>query len=184
MHENRVEAKRDRLRAIIKERSLLKEGGFRLASGRSSSYFFDMKQTMYDPEGAALVGDLLFAAIREDRADYVGGLETGAIPLVALLCARSWPDKPVAGFFVRKEAKGHGTDRLIDGRFERGARVILLEDVTTTGGSVMQAAEAARALDCTIVKVVTVVDRLEGASDNFRAAGIPFAAIFTREDFA
>jgi orotate phosphoribosyltransferase len=175
--------KRERLRVLIGERSLLRGRGFVLASGRPSTYFFDMKKTMFDPEGAALLSDLLFAMIRDDPVEYVGGLETGAIPLVTILCRRSWPEKPLHGFYVRKEGKGHGTDQMIDGRLERGARVVLCEDVTTTGGSVMQAAERVRALDCTILKIVTVVDRREGAAENFAKAGIRFEALFTREDF-
>ena len=85
-----------------------------------------------------------------------------------------WPEKPIKGFFVRKEAKGHGTDQRIDGLLENGSRVILFEDVTTTGGSVMQAAAAVRQRDCTIVKIIAVVDRLEGADQNFKNAGINF----------
>lgn len=177
-------AKRERLRALIAERSLLQNHGFVLASGRVSTYFFDMKKTMFDPEGAALLADLLFGMIRDDPVEYVGGLETGAIPLVALLCRRSWPDKPLHGFFVRKGEKGHGTDQRIDGRLERGAPVILFEDVTTTGGSVLQAAECVRALDCPVHKIVSVVDRLEGAAENFARIGMRFEALFTRDDFA
>ena len=100
------------------------------------------------------------------------------------MCARSWPEKPIAGFFVRKEIKGHGTDQRVDGLLERGARVILFEDVTTTGASVMQAAEQARRLDCPIVKIVSIVDRLEGAAENFARAGIAFEALFTWRDFS
>jgi orotate phosphoribosyltransferase len=143
-----------------------------------------MKRTMFDPEGAALAADLLFDRIKDDNVDYVGGLETGAIPIVAVLCMRSWPAKPIKGFFVRKEAKGHGTDQRIDGLLESGSRVILFEDVTTTGGSVMQAAEAVRQRDCTILRVITIVDRLEGAVRNFENAGIKFEALFTWRDFS
>jgi len=101
-----------------------------------------------------------------------------------LLCARSWPEKPLKGFFVRKETKGHGTDQRIDGLLDKGDRVVLFEDVTTTGASAMQAAAAARAQGCTIVKVVSVVDRLEGAAENFRNAGIAFDSLFTWRDFS
>lgn len=177
-------AGRERLRRIIGERSLIKDRGFVLASGRASTYFFDMKQTMFDPEGATLLADLLFAMIRDDPVEHVGGLETGAIPLVALVCRRSWPEKPLRGFFVRKQGKGHGTDRRIEGRLERGVPVILFEDVTTTGGSVMQAVEEVRALDCPILKIVSVVDRLEGAAGNFARIGMRFESLFTRDDFA
>jgi orotate phosphoribosyltransferase len=173
-----------RLLALIRDRSLLREGAFQLASGGSSNYFFDMKKTMFDPDGAALLADLLFERIKGENVDCVGGLETGAIPIVAAVCRRSWPEKPIKGFFVRKEYKGHGTDRLIDGYLEPGARVILFDDVTTTGGSVMKAVEKARQFGCEIVKVVTVVDRLEGARENFAKQGIKFEALFTRADFS
>jgi orotate phosphoribosyltransferase len=177
-------AKRQRLREIIRDRSLLQDRGFVLSSGRSSNFFFDMKRTLLDPEGAGLVADLLFDMTRGEDVDAVGGLETGAIPIVALLCARSWPEKPITGFFVRKEAKGHGTDQRIDGLLDPGSRVILFEDVTTTGGSVMQAAEQVRRVDCKIVRIISIVDRLEGAVDNFKAAGIAFESLFTWRDFS
>ncbi len=177
-------AKKQRLRDIIRDRSLLRDRGFVLSSGRSSNFFFDMKRTLLDPEGAGLVADLLFDMIRGDDFDAVGGLETGAIPIVALLCARSWPEKPITGFFVRKEMKGHGTDQRIDGLLERGARVILFEDVTTTGGSVMQAAEQVLRFDCQIIRIISIVDRLEGAADNFKADGIAFESLFTWRDFS
>lgn len=179
-----LEGKRGRLLAIIRRQSLLENRDFVLASGRSSNFFFDMKKTMFDPEGAALIADLLFDKITTADADCIGGLETGAIPIVAALCARSWPEKPIKGFFVRKEMKGHGTDQRIDGLIERRSRVILFEDVTTTGSSAMQAVTQARRFDCTIVKVISVVDRLEGARENFRAAGLDFEALFTWRDFS
>jgi orotate phosphoribosyltransferase len=139
---------------------------------------------MLDPEGAALLADLLFDAIKNEQVECIGGLETGAIPIVAALCARSWPEKPIKGFFVRKESKGHGTDQRIDGLIEPGSKVVLFEDVTTTGGSAMQAVDQARRLGCTVVKVVSVVDRLEGAEDNFRTAGVRFESVFTWRDFS
>lgn len=179
-----LKGKRERLRAVIRQRSLLRDRDFQLASGRSSNYFFDMKKTMFDPEGAALIADLLLAMVKDDPVEYIGGLETGAIPIVTALCARSWPKKPLKGFFVRKETKGHGTDQTVDGLIEPGANVILFEDVTTTGGSVMQAVQRARAQGCRILKVVTLVDRLEGAATTFAQEGIPFQSLFTREDFA
>jgi orotate phosphoribosyltransferase len=176
--------KRQELLAIIRHRSLLQNRGFTLASGRSSSFFFDLKRTVFDPRAALLLADLLFDRIRNEAVDCIGGLETGAIPIVALVCARSWPEKPVKGFFVRKQAKGHGTDQRIDGLLDPGARVALFEDVTTTGGSAMQAVAAARAQGGVIVKVISVVDRLEGAADNFREAQIAFEALFTWHDFS
>jgi len=174
--------KRQKLLSIIAARSLLR-GEFRLTSGRSSNFFIDLKKTMLDPEGGSLLADLLFETIRAEDVDCIGGMETGAIPLVAALCLRSWPEKPLKGFFIRKEAKGHGTDQRIDGLLDRGSRVILFEDVTTTGGSALRAVDQARQYQCGILKVITVVDRLEGAEENFCKAGIPFEALFTRRDF-
>jgi orotate phosphoribosyltransferase len=175
--------KRERLLAIIRSQSLLQDREFRLTSGRSSNFFIDLKKTMFDPEGAALLADLLFDQIRGEDVDYIGGMEAGGIPIVAILCMRSWPEKPLKGFFVRKAAKGHGTDQRVDGLIERGAKVILFEDVTTTGGSAMQVVDQARQLDCQIMKVITIVDRLEGAAENFRQAGIKLEALFTWRDF-
>ena len=175
---------RQKLLAIIRRASLLQGRDFRLTSGRSSNFFIDLKKTMLDPEGASLLADLLFDKIKAEDVDCIGGMETGAIPIVAALCMRSWPEKPIKGFFIRKEAKGHGTDQRVDGLLDRGSRVILFEDVTTTGSSVMQAVDQTRQFQCTILKVITVIDRLEGAEENFRQAGITFEALFTRRDFS
>ena len=175
---------RQKLLAIIRRASLLQGRDFRLTSGRSSNFFIDLKKTMLDPEGASLLADLLFDKIKAEDVDCIGGMETGAIPIVAALCMRSWPEKPIKGFFIRKEAKGHGTDQRVDGLLDRGSRVILFEDVTTTGSSVMQAVDQTRRFQCTILKVIAVVDRLEGAEENFRQAGITFEALFTRRDFS
>src|SRR5215813_91097 len=106
--------KRERLLAIIRRQSVLQGREFLLTSGRSSNFFIDLKKTMFDPEGASLLADLLFEMIRDEEVDCIGGMETGAIPLVAALCLRSWSEKPLEGFFIRKEPKGHGTDRRVD----------------------------------------------------------------------
>ena len=176
--------KKQRLLSIISRASLLQGREFRLTSGGSSNFFIDLKKTVLDPEGASLLADLLFDKIKTEDVDCIGGMETGAIPIIAAVCMRSWPEKPVKGFFIRKEAKGHGTDQRVDGLLDRGSRVILFEDVTTTGSSVMRAVDQTRQFQCTILKVIAVVDRLEGAEENFRQAGITFEALFTRRDFS
>src|SRR5215469_13705776 len=176
--------KKQKLLGIIRRISLLQDREFRLTSGGSSNFFIDLKKTMLDPEGASLLADLLFDKIKGEDVDCVGGMETGAIPIVASLCMRSWPEKPIRGFFIRKEAKGHGTDQRVDGLLENESRVILLEDVTTTGGSAMRAVDQVRRAQCMVIKVITIVDRLEGAEDNFRRSGIRFEALFDRRDFS
>src|SRR6201987_3058619 len=100
-HSHDPRHKRERLIAIIRRQSLLQNRDFVLVSGRSSNFFFDMKKTMFDPEGAALLADLLFDAIKGEDVEYIGGLETGAIPIGAALCERSWPEKPITGCFAR-----------------------------------------------------------------------------------
>src|SRR5260370_7537311 len=91
-----------RLRALIRDKSLLRQGGFQLASGGSSNYFFDMKKTMFDPEGAALLADLLFERVKGEKVDYIGGLETGALPIAAGVSRRTSPEKTTTGFFWRQ----------------------------------------------------------------------------------
>jgi orotate phosphoribosyltransferase len=122
------------------------------------------------------------------RVDYVGGLALGAVPLVSTVTLLSHRrGAPIAGFFVRKEVKDHGTKKLVDGLGPNdtlaGKRVVILDDVTTTGGSAMVAIESAQKLGAEIVLVLSIVDREEGASEFYRARGLPFAALFTASEF-
>lgn len=176
-----------RLRDIVKARSLL-EGEVKLVSGRSSSFYFDMKRSVFHPEAAGLIAELVLAALGDREVDLVGGLEMGAVPLVACvaMASRGRP-VPIEGFFVRKQPKEHGTKRLIEGlpagMSLEGRRVAILEDVTTTGGSGLKAAEAAGAEGAIVDTIVTVVDRQEGASANLEPHGIRLVPILTVEDF-
>ena len=172
---------RERLRQIIKSESFLK-GDFTLASGQKSGYFLDLKKTVFHPQGAALAADILFEIIKGEDIEYIGGLEIGAIPIVAGLCARSWPDRPIKAFFVRKAPKDHGTSKLIDGQFAPNSKVLILEDVTTTGGSAMRAVNAVREQGCSVDKILTIVDRLEGAAENLRREGLQLVSVFTIRD--
>ena len=178
-----VARERDRLLAIIKRKSLLR-GQFKLVSGAISDYYLDMKPTTFDPEGATLVADIIFGMLKADdrNIDAIGGLELGAVPIIAAVCARSFPDHPIQGFIVRKQNKGHGTDQKIDGNFKPNSKVILLEDVTTKGGSVMQAVRAVRAQGADVRRIITIVDRLEGAEENLKKEGIVLSSIFTTKD--
>lgn len=173
-----------RLLQIIKERSLLREGGpFKLASGALSDYYLDMKPTTFDPEGATLVAEIIYNMLLDERdVESIGGLELGAVPIISNVCARSWPDRPISGFVVRKEKKGHGTDKKIDGNFKDGSTVVLFDDVTTLGGSVMEAVRAVRARAGKVKKVITIVDRLEGAAQNLKKEGIELVPIYTAKE--
>lgn len=180
----RLNDSRERLLEIIKTKSWLRGSDFKLSSGRSSGYFFDMKKTMFDPEGINLISRVVYDTIKDDRdVTAVGGLEIGAIPIVLGVCMWSQNERPIQGFFVRKVPKGHGTNKRIDGNLDPGSTVILFDDVMTTGDSAMKAVDAVLAVGCKIKKVVTVVDRLEGAQENFARHGIKLEAIFTRDNF-
>jgi orotate phosphoribosyltransferase len=106
------------------------------------------------------------------------------VPIVSVVCAKSFERRrPLQGFFVRKAAKDHGTGKLIEGNLTKGARVAILEDVTTACGSALEAVEAVSAFGASAVVVIAVIDRLEGAAAAFRARDLPFVALFTRDDF-
>jgi orotate phosphoribosyltransferase len=147
-----------------------------------------MKPTMLHAEGITLVASHILDAMEGNSADFVGGLEMGAVPLATAVAVASHNrGRPLNAFFVRKQAKEHGAKKLVEGLAPgetlQGKRVVIVEDVTTTGGSSMKAIEAVRAEDAIVDRVISLVDRLEGAADNFRAAGIPFTAILTIDDF-
>ncbi len=178
-----VEQRRERLRRIITDKALSRGGSYQLASGSTSGFYFDIKPVAFDPEGSRLIADAILDVLEGEHVDYVGGLELGAIPIAASVVERSFERTPVAGFFVRKSPKERGTKKLIEGNLEPGSNVALVEDVTTTGGSVLRAVEAVRELGCTVTKVVTVVDRLEGARENLSKHGLELVALFTRDDF-
>jgi orotate phosphoribosyltransferase len=179
---------RTRLIAIIEARSFQSGREVTLASGRTSTTYFDMKPTMLDAEGAHLIATLILDAIAGLDADLVGGLEMGAVPIASAVAAVSHgAGRPISAFFVRKQAKAHGTRSLIEGLTEgeslQGKRVVIVEDVTTTGASAIKAADAVRAEGAEVVAVVTVVDRQEGAGEAFAAAGLTLTAILTLADF-
>lgn len=179
---------RGRLIEIIKARSFQSGREVKLASGRTSTYYFNMKPTMLDAEGSHLIATLILGAIAGWRADLIGGLEMGAVPIAAAVAAVSHTGgKPINAFFVRKQVKEHGTKSLIEGLPNgdslKGKRVVVVEDVTTTGGSAIKAAQAVRAEGAEVVGVVTVIDRQEGAADAFAAAGLKLTPILTLADF-
>ena len=178
----------DRLIDIIRDRSY-REGTFTLASGRTSRFYINMKPTMMHPEGAYLIARGLCDMLRDYDAAYVGGLEMGAVPIAASIAPVSYLlGAPVGTFFIRKQAKDHGTRALVEGLAEGvsvdGATVVVLEDVTTTGGSAMKAVSALRGDGASVAAVLTVVDRQEGAADAFATAEIPFRALLTIDDLS
>jgi len=179
-------ASRARLAEIIRKRSFGR-GEIVLASGRKSDFYFNLKPTMLDPEGAALLAELTYEALKDDGLDYVGGLEMGAVPLAGAVAQLSWlKGHPIAAFFVRKKPKEHGARLAVEGLAKgeslQGKRVVIV-DVTTTGESALKAVEAVRDAGGNVALVLTMVDREEGATDTFAQAGLPFRSLYRASEF-
>ncbi|RMD85958.1 MAG: orotate phosphoribosyltransferase [Candidatus Dadabacteria bacterium] len=152
---------RQRLAAMLARLSY-REGSFVLASGRRSSFYIDVKQTVFTAAGAQLIGRLAYRELSTRGVELAGGMAVGAVPLVtAVLCAAAQAGRPLSGFFVRKQPKNHGTGATIDGPFRPDARIGLLEDVVTTGESTIRAIDAVEAAGGQVAVVVAVVDRQE-----------------------
>lgn len=135
---------------------------FKLVHGGVSQFYFNCKQVTLDPEGQYLIGNLVFAAIRNLKIKAIGGLTLGADPIANAVAYTSWvQNDPVQAFVVRKKPKDHGTASLIEGRVQAGDRVVVVDDVITTGGSTLQAIAACRQAGLEVAKVVVLVDRQE-----------------------
>jgi orotate phosphoribosyltransferase len=159
-----------------------------LASGKESDFYVDCKRTALTAEGHVLVGRCLYAELRRIRplVRGVGGLTLGADPIASAVSLTSFLEgEPVDAFIVRKEPKGHGTGQWIEGRktIPDGSRVVVLEDVVTTGGSALKAIERCRAEGLVPVGCFALVDRMEGGREAIEAQGVPLQTLFTREDF-
>ena len=183
-----------RLVELVKDLAFIDGGNdnaFTLASGRNSRWFFDTKPVMMHPEASHLLGELLNLRMDEMGADFVGGLELGAVPLTAIAVAMSDKKSPRRGFMVRKEPKGRGGRKTnnppgIEGSsLATGGNIVIVEDVTTTGGSAIKAVDRIHNdTDCKVIGVISIVDREEGAEQAFAAAGIHFESLMARSDVA
>jgi orotate phosphoribosyltransferase len=173
----------DLLRALSFERRKVV-----LASGKESDFYIDCKRTALTAEGHALVGRLLFEKVRRIRplVRGVGGLTLGADPIASAIALTSFLEgEPVDAYIVRKEPKGHGTGQWVEGRktIPDGSRVVVIEDVVTTGGSALKAIERCRAEKLEPVACLALVDRMEGGREAIEAQGVPLDALYTRKDF-
>lgn len=162
------------LTTLLAQRSV-KRGQFTLASGRQSEYYIDARLTTMSPQGLSLIGPLALSEIEEAgwNVDAIGGLTLGADPVAyAISYASALAGRPLRAFTVRKEAKGHGTGKLIEGPFQAGDRVAVIEDVITSGGSALRAIEAVRTANGTVAGVLALVDREEGGRQTIESSGI------------
>ncbi len=167
-----------RLRELARETGAFLTGDFTLTSGRKSQYYIDGKRITLTPEGAYLIGKAVLAELADTGVDAVGGVATGAYPIVAAFAVVSYLEgKPRPVFIIREVAKEHGTMKKIEGHLKEGDRVAILEDVLTTGGSVMKAIEAVEAKGCRVTRVIVLCDRDEGGAAMLMEAGYGLTAL-------
>jgi orotate phosphoribosyltransferase len=179
---------REALRTLLATRTL-KRGDFLLVSGKRSRIYFNMKATMMTPEGAAQCARGLLSVLDGLEADYVAGLEMGAVPLLGGIAALSWDvGRPIGAVFVRKAAKAHGTSLMVEGLDDsggetlQGKHVVLIDDVATSGGSILKAAEQIEAAGGIMKDAIVILDREQGADANLKERGITLHALFTATD--
>jgi orotate phosphoribosyltransferase len=179
---------KQRLIDLILERSFQfsEKPTFKLASGKKSSFYFNCKPTTLNSEGMYLTGNLLYALIRGRRTwnvKAVGGLTLGADPVATAIAYTSYlKGEPLESFIVRKEPKKHGTMSWIEGKVKKGDKVLIVEDVITTGSSTIKAIKRSRACGLKVMGVVVFIDRQEGGKEAIRKLGLPFKALLTKDE--
>jgi len=177
---------KERLRELIRERALKVSDRpiFKLSSGKMSTYYMDLRTITLDPEGGYIIGNLIFELIKEKNPDAIGGLTLGADPISYATSMISFIKKqPIKPFVVRKEPKGHGTGKQIEGNVKPGERVFIVEDVVTTAGSSLKAAKVAKDFGLEILGIIAIVDREEGGEENIRKEGFDFYPVFKISEF-
>lgn len=176
---------RVRLEELIRERALkvADEPIFKLSSGKMSNYYIDLRTITLDPEGGFVIGNVIYEIIKDKKVDGIGGLTLGADPIAYATSLISYINKnPIKPFVVRKEPKGHGTGKQIEGNVKPGDRVYILEDVVTTAGSSLKAVKVAKDFGLEVLGIITLVDREEGGEENIRKEGLELTSIFKVSD--
>jgi orotate phosphoribosyltransferase len=172
---------RTRLLTLFKSRAV-SFGKFKLASGKESTYYINSKKILFNAEAVWLLGDNLWELTKDLNIQAIGGLEVGAIPMATAASLHyHMHGRALEGFFVRKQAKEHGTQQRVEGLVRSGDRVAVIDDVFTQGTSVLQAAEEVEKLGAKVVAVSCIVDRLEGARERL-AGRYNYLPIFTIRD--
>lgn len=174
---------RQALAQLIQDRAL-QFGDFTLASGKKASYYLDCRQVTLDAKGAMLIGEGMLDLIGDSLPDLVGGMAIGADPITAaVLTIAGQRDLSLKGVMVRKEPKGHGKGQQVEGPYQSGQSLVIVEDVVTTGGSSLKAIELCEAEGLKVERVLAIIDRLEGGKEAFAAKGYELTTLFTVEDF-
>ncbi|MDR0609120.1 MAG: orotate phosphoribosyltransferase [Planctomycetaceae bacterium] len=173
------------LQSMIMEKAL-KFGDFTLASGKKATYYLDCRQITLDSVGAQLIGEGFLELLQMDTVlpQAVGGMVIGADPITAaIITVAAFHNIPLKGFMVRKQSKGHGTDKFVEGPIVAGDHVVIVEDVVTTGGSALEAVERVKAIGGIVDGVTAIIDRLEGGAEAFAEKGYTLRSLFTVRDF-
>jgi orotate phosphoribosyltransferase len=183
-----LEVQKKKLKDLIQQKAFLRrqphEKPFKLASGGTSPVFFDCKMVTQDPEGIALVGEIIYGMVKDYKLQGIGGIETGAIPICTAVSLISFEKgTPIPAFWVRHKVKEHGTMNKIEGGLKPNSKVVIVDDVTTEGNSVSEAVDEVLKMNCKIVEIITMVDREKGAHEKFENAGLKFSPLFKISDF-
>ena len=176
---------KERLIKLLLEKSFRysEEATIKLASGKMSNYYIDCRKTTYSPEGQYLVGNIIFEMIKDQKIDAIGGLTMGADPISCSVAFASHINKnDIGSFAIRKERKEHGMQKQVEGDVKEGDRVVIIDDVITTGGSTVKAIEAAKREGLDIVKVIVLVDREEGGKEKILEHVSEVEAVCTKSE--
>jgi len=177
-----LEILKARLLDLIKKHALAL-GKFTLSSGKESNYYLDERVVTLSAEGAYLTAKIMLDMLKDVEFDAIGGMTLAADPIVGAVITMSYTnEKPINGFIVRKEPKSHGMGKQIEGPISPGLKVVIVDGTMTTGGSILRAIDAVEKEGCKVVKVIVLIDRLEGGRDELQNRGYEFVSIFTKGD--
>jgi orotate phosphoribosyltransferase len=170
---------KEELIKLLKENEVIKFGNFTLSSGKKSSYYVDMKRAVTDPKILSKVAEMISERLDKEKTDKIAGPALGAIPIVTAVSLKS----EIPMLMIRKAKKGYGTSKLIEGDLEEGDSVVVVEDVTTTGNSLINAIKSVSENGGVVKKAFVVVDRAEGALENFKREGVTLEPLVSIKDF-
>jgi orotate phosphoribosyltransferase len=174
---------KQRLKKLLIDKAVVCNQKVTLSSGVESNIYIDARLVTLLPEGAYLVAKIILNLIKADNVDLVAGLTLGADPIVSSLAVLSWEEgKPITAAIVRKSAKKHGKQKQVEGPVKPNQQAVVVEDVVTTGSSALKAAAALEEIGCQIVKIISIVDRLQGGRQLIEKQGYFFQSIFTIKD--
>ena len=180
--ENRL---KNRLKEILLEKSVITGREFKLASGKTSTFYCDARITTLHPEGGYLCGKIFLEMLKDFKVDAVGGYSIGADPIVSSIAVLSFMDNnPIPAFIIRKDVKSHGTGKVIEGNFPENPSVAIFDDVVTSGGSIIRGADQVESHGGKVEVIMAVLDREEGGKELIESRGYRFFSIFKKSDFS